>query len=129
MEKSYFSKGKVINWIIDLIFLLFALVQFNDPDPLIWVLIYGLVAVVAVLTHFVRVPKILIQSLILAMVVFALFHIGHFYDWLLGNDKSDLFGGMIPHRPYLEGTREFLGLLLAVGTLWYLLKNQSKNAA
>lgn len=35
---------KVINIILTLLFILFAVVQLNDPDPWLWVAIYGLVA-------------------------------------------------------------------------------------
>ena len=35
---------KVINIILTLLFILFAAVQLNDPDPWLWVAIYGLVA-------------------------------------------------------------------------------------
>ena len=64
----------------------------------------------------------IIQVVILAFVLFAFYHVGNFYDWLLSNDKSELFGDMIYDKPYIEGAREFMGLLIAIGALIYLLK-------
>ena len=49
---------KVINWILFVIFLLFALVQLNDPDPVIWFVTYFIVALFAVLSNFIRIPKL-----------------------------------------------------------------------
>lgn len=122
MQQSHFSIGKLINWILSIIFLLFALVQLNDPDPFVWVAVYGLIAVLFAISNFKDIHKTVIQVFILGLVLFALYHIGYFYDWLLSNDKSELFGDMIYDKPYIEGTREFLGLLIAVGALIYLLK-------
>jgi len=69
----------------------------------------------------------MIQVVILAFALFAFYHVGHFYDWLLSDDKSELFGDMIYDKPYIEGTREFMGLLIAIGALIYLLKRPDKN--
>ena len=126
MTPSLFSLEKLTNFIICAIFLLFAYVQLNDPDPYVWIIVYGLVAVLFAVSNFVRLPKILIQLVILAFVLFAFYHVDHFYDWLLSDNKSELFGDMIYDKPYIEGTREFMGLLIAIGALIYLLKRPAK---
>lgn len=126
MAPSLFSLEKLTNFIICAIFLLFAYVQLNDPDPYVWIIVYGLVAVLFAVSNFVRLPKILIQLVILAFVLFAFYHVDHFYDWLLSDNKSELFGDMIYDKPYIEGTREFMGLLIAIGALIYLLKRLAK---
>ncbi|HYI78522.1 MAG TPA: transmembrane 220 family protein, partial [Chryseolinea sp.] len=36
---------RIVNFILAVLFLLFAFVQINDPDPVIWILIYGAMAV------------------------------------------------------------------------------------
>ena len=61
--------------------------------------------------------------IIVALFVFALFHLGYFYDWLMSDDKSEIFGEMVYEKPYIEGTREFLGLFIAMAALLYLYKN------
>jgi len=125
MAESHFSLSKLINWIISVIFLLFAFVQLNDPDPYVWVAIYGLIAILFAISNFRHIPKIIIQVFIIGLVFFALYHVGYFYDWLLSNDKSELFGDMIYDKPYVEGTREFMGLIIAVGALIFLLKKSN----
>jgi len=127
MAQSLFSVKKLINILICCIFLLFAYVQLNDPDPYVWVIVYGLVAVLFAVSIFVRIPKVMIQVVILAFILFAFYHVGNFYDWLLSNDKSELFGDMIYDKPYIEGAREFMGLLIAIGALIYLLKRSGNH--
>ena len=127
MARSLFSAKKLINFLICGIFLLFAYVQLNDPDPYVWVIVYGLVAVLFAVSIFVRIPKVMIQVVILAFILFAFYHVGNFYDWLLSNDKSELFGDMIYDKPYIEGAREFMGLLIAIGALIYLLKRSGNH--
>ena len=125
MAESHFSLSKLINWVVCVVFLLFAFVQLNDPDPYVWVAIYGLIAIFFAVSNFRNIPKIIIQVLIIGLVLFALYHVGYFYDWLLSNDKSELFGDMIYDKPYVEGTREFMGLVIATGSLIYLLKKSN----
>ena len=62
MAQSLFSVKKLINFIICGIFLLFSYVQLNDPDPYVWVVVYGLVAVLFAASNFVRIPKSMIQA-------------------------------------------------------------------
>ena len=125
MAESHFSLSKLINWIVCVVFLLFAFVQLNDPDPYVWVAIYGLIAIFFAVSNFRNIPKIIIQVLIIGLVLFALYHVGYFYEWLLSNNKSELFGDMIYDKLYVEGTREFMGLVIASGALVYLLKKSN----
>lgn len=122
MRQTFFSISTMINLIVGFIFLLFAYVQLNDPDPYVWVMVYGFVALLFIFSIFVKIPKLLLQGFIWALFLFALYHVKHFYIWLLSTDKSELFGEMIYDKPYIEGTREFLGLLIAITALIYLLK-------
>jgi hypothetical protein len=50
--------------------------------------------------------------------------VNFFLDWLSRDDRSELFGEMVCKKPYIESTREFLGLLIAIGSLLYLLKSK-----
>ncbi len=106
------------------IFLMFAYVQLNDPDPVIWFSMYLMVAVFFGFSNFLRVPKVLLYAAISGLLVFSLFHLGYFLDWLMSDDKSELFGKMVYEKPYIEGAREFLGLIIAIGALLYLLRTK-----
>ena len=42
-------------------------------------------------------------------------------DWLQTENKNELFGEMVYEKPFLEGTREFLGLIISALVVTYLL--------
>ncbi len=119
---------KIINWILCIVFLLFTYLQFNDPDPLIWVMVYGTVAVFFAVSNFIAIPKIVFYTLILGLILFSIMHFDFFTTWLKSDDKSELVGDMVYEKPYIEGAREFMGLLIAIVALIYLVKqNTSKS--
>ncbi len=115
---------KIINWILCVIFLLFAYLQFNDPDPVIWVAIYLIVALLFAISNYMTIPKIVFYSIILALLIFSFMHLDFFTTWLKSEDKSELVGDMVYEKPYIEGTREFMGILIAIGALIYLLRQK-----
>ena len=46
----------IINLVVAVFFALFAIVQYNDPDPLLWMIVYSLAALACVLYHLKRLP-------------------------------------------------------------------------
>ena len=115
---------KIINGILFVLFAVFAIAQINDPDPLIWVALYALVAVVSLLANFIVIPRKLIHGLFIGYLLYASFHFLYFIDFLQIENKNELFGEMVYEKPYLEGTREFLGLLLAAIALLLQFKKK-----
>jgi Transmembrane family 220, helix len=109
---------KVINFILALLFLAFAFVQVNDPDPLIWILIYGNMAVLCVLAMFKMHNKIwIILSAILYLIYAAILFPGAL-EWFQSPDKALLFDDLAKMQNlYIEETREFLGLMICVVVL------------
>ena len=60
---------KALNLLLAAMFILFAFVQINDPDPVLWILIYGLMAVACILAAFgYYYPKALTVLLLLYLV-------------------------------------------------------------
>ena len=126
-HRKALRRRQILNWFLFFIFALFAVVQLNDPDPILWVFIYGVVATVSLAANFVTVHKIFIWTLVLGLLIYAGFHFSYFIDWLQIDHKEELFGEMVYEKPYLEGTREFLGLLLAIVALLIQLKGLKKS--
>ncbi|WP_345274987.1 transmembrane 220 family protein [Litoribaculum gwangyangense] len=114
---------KFINILLFVLFALFAVFQLNDPDPLHWFLIYGCVALISFIAIFKKLPKPLILVVVLGILIYSEFYVQYFFEWLQIENKSEVFGEMIYEKPYLEGTREFLGLVLAAIALMFQLKN------
>ncbi len=114
------KKSRGLNLFLAVIFVLFALVQLNDPDPLVWFSIYILVAIGLIASVFVRLPIWALYIAVALLVLFAAFHASYFMRWLTSDNHSELFGEMKKDKYYLEGTREFLGLLIALAAVVHL---------
>ena len=106
---------KVLNLILAVMFLVFAFVQINDPDPVLWILIYGLMAVSCILAAFeYYYPKVLL-ALLVAYAAYSVVFVSGVLDWLKSDDKAMLFDDIAKMQyPYIEESREFLGLLLCI---------------
>lgn len=117
---------RIFSFVLAVMFLVFAFVQVNDPDPIIWILIYGSMAVVCVLAAFNIFPR---KFLILLGTVFALYSIYYFpgvEEWIHSNDKSMLLDNVAKMEfSYIEESREFLGLAICVAVIiFYLVKSR-----
>ena len=92
----------------------FASLQFNDPDPVIWVSFYGLCAAVPLLllaNKFIR-PLFWLTLVICGIELFV--SAPGAYNYYLHMDQEPLMQGMNPDKPYIEEAREFLGALIAL---------------
>jgi hypothetical protein len=115
---------KTTNTLLGAIFILFAVIQLNDPDPILWFLLYMIVALVSVISNYKKIHVYILWGLIIGYLIYAGFHFSYFIDWLQTEYKNELFGEMVYEKPYLEGTREFIGLIMAVGALLYQIKKK-----
>ncbi|MBL7805708.1 MAG: transmembrane 220 family protein [Saprospiraceae bacterium] len=110
-----------IYWTLAVVFVLFALVQYNDPDPLQWILLYGGVAVLYSLAARGRVYRQGVWLWLLAALVWAATLLPAFLAWIDMGEPS-IVESMKAEKPWVELTREFLGLTLAAlacaGLLW-----------
>lgn len=113
---------KIVKAFLGLLFILFAVVQYNDPDPWAWIAIYGVVGVVFLVSIVRPVAKSTVGFLMIALLVYSLTFISGFWEWLNKPEKSEIFGEMIYDRPYIEQTREFGGLVIACVSLFYLYR-------
>ena len=108
---------KIINWLLAILFAVFAVVQYNDPDTLLWVLIYGLVAAVGVGAALGK-YNVWGTGVLLAAYVLGVFYLlPSVLEWL-SSDVS-LITGMSADRMYVEESRECFGLLMAVAALGF----------
>jgi hypothetical protein len=109
---------KVINFLLAVMFLVFAYLQLNDPDPIVWIPIYGVMAVVCVLAMFRYYPRAILFSLVIFYTLYSFFYIPGVEEWLAQDDKSQLFSNIAKmEHPFIEESREFLGLMINVAVL------------
>ena len=104
---------KIVNIVLAAMFLLFAFVQINDPDPVLWILIYGSMAVFCVLAAFRYYYKAPMIILFIALAAYSMMLIHGVREWMAQPDRSILFDDIAKmQHPYVEEAREFLGIMI-----------------
>jgi hypothetical protein len=99
-------------------FIWFASLQLNDPDPLVWIGIYGAMAIVCVMAAFSYYIKWLMLGQFVVYFIYFIILIPSIGDWLASPDRSQLFDELAKMQyPYIEETREALGLLICIAVL------------
>ncbi len=112
---------KIIWLIVAAVFLLFAIVQYNDTDPLPWMVLYALVAAAAAFAAFGRYHRWLMVVGIAVCMVWLGLLIPELVHWLRMG-MPNIAGSMKAEEPHIEYTREFLGLflcLIVLGILYF----------
>ena len=120
--ESVSKQNKIKNLILFILFVIFAVLQLNDPDGKLWFSIYFIVSLICLYNTFKAVPKSILILSIIALMSYSVFHFSLFIDYLNTENKEEIFGEMVYDKPYLEGTREFVGLLLAAFGIMYQIK-------
>ena len=126
MDIRLFKKNRFINILLSIVFLAFATLQLNDPDPFIWFTIYIIIAIVCLLINFIQINNKLIYVYIMILIIYAGFHFSYILDWLQTNKKGEILGEMVYEKPYLEGSREFIGLAMGICGLLFAAKTNRK---
>ena len=121
---------KITNIILTILFFLCAIVQFNDPDPWLWVALYGFIAVISGAAIYGKYQPLLIIGGLLICVISMAFYLPDFIQWLKDGMPS-ITGSMKAESLYIELVREFLGLFLAALCLafhWHNHRKRSKSS-
>ena len=114
--------------IIGVLFIVFAAVQYNDPDPWIWIIAYALVGIICLSAIKYTIPKPLIFGLILLFTIATACYVPLIMNWI-SDGMPSILGEMKAATPHIEWMREFLGLLLSTITLFWISKSgQSKRS-
>ncbi len=118
LKKLPQSYMKVLNLILAGLFTVFAIVQYNDPDPWLWIAIYLFMAVISGMAAFGNYQKTVIAFGLGFCLVYLVLLLPDFVDWLTSGAES-IVGSMKAEKPHIELTREFLGLVICLTTLFF----------
>jgi len=111
---------KFFNIFFCIVFVLFAAVQYNDPDPYIWMPIYLYAAILCWLAFR---NKFFPAAYLVGIVVYAAYAVYKFFDqngvwdWMTKHDAANIAGTMKAEKPWIEETREFFGLVILIVVL------------
>ncbi|MEI9921377.1 MAG: transmembrane 220 family protein [Bacteroidota bacterium] len=121
---------KILKIFFAVLFLLFALVQINDPDPLLWIVVYGSMMVVSVMSIYNRYPLQIMVVMASGFLIMTIIYFDGFKTWFDSADRSLLFDDLAKMQfPYIEEAREFLGLLICIAVLiFYFYLSQRSDS-
>jgi hypothetical protein len=111
---------KIFNLIFSLIFVFFAALQYNDPDPYVWMPIYLYGAVLCWLAFR---GKYFRSAYLPGIAVYAIYAGYKFFDengvwdWMTKHHAANIADSMKAEQPWIEETREFFGLVILIVVL------------
>ena len=123
---------KIFNLLFCILFVFSAALQYNDPDPYIWIPIYGYGAILCWMAFRGNYYPRAYLAGIAAYIVYAIFLFFEkdgVWDWLTKHNAEDIAQTMKAETPWIEDTREFFGLLILVVVLsinYFYAKKQAK---
>ncbi|HCN82951.1 MAG TPA: hypothetical protein DIT07_04925 [Sphingobacteriaceae bacterium] len=109
--------SRALNIFFCILFIIFAGLQYNDPDPYIWMPIY---LYTSVLCYLAAQKKIVPVAYIFGITVFAIYAIYLLFDktgvidWAKDHQAENIVQTMKATKPWIEETREFFGLLILI---------------
>ena len=121
---------KVLNIIFVILFIFSAALQYNDPDPSVWISIY---LYGALLCYLALKRKYNYSLYIIGLVVYTgyaiylLFEKNGVLSWANDYDAENIVQSMKATKPWIEETREFFGLLMLIVALIANMIWLSKN--
>jgi len=111
---------KVFNIIFCVLFILFAALQYNDPDPYVWMPIYLYASALCYLAAKKRFyPTAYLIGILIYMVyaAFLLFDKTGVIDWISDHGAESMVATMQAQKPWIEESREFFGLVILIVVL------------
>ena len=111
---------KIFNIFFIFIFIIFAALQYNDPDPYVWMPIYLYAAFLCYSALQQRYSKALY---LIGLVVYVGYGAWLFFDkfgvldWMQKHQAESLVQSMQATKPWIEETREFFGLAIVIVVL------------
>jgi len=112
---------KRFNQLFVFIFILFAVVQYNDPDPYLWVPIYLFPAVLCFLAARENFYKNAYTGGFIFFSLYAVYKLldqNGVIDWMRFHDAANIAATMKAEQPWIEESREFFGLAIILIVLF-----------
>jgi hypothetical protein len=112
---------KLFNIIFIFLFVLFAALQYNDPDPYLWIPIYLFGAFVCYKAYRMEYNKILYITGFVAYGAYGIYLLldkTGVINWATQHHGENIANTMKATKPWIEETREFFGLLILIVVLF-----------
>lgn len=123
---------RIFNIIWAILFLGFAALQLNDPDPWVWIPLYLAAAALCGLRYAGKARVHLERWAIITYAAYALFLLftkDGVLDWYEDHQAENLVQTMKATKPWVENTREFGGLLIMSLILAINIRTDSRKTS
>jgi hypothetical protein len=108
---------KVFNLVFVVLFVLFAALQYNDPDPYIWIPIYLYGALICWMGYRGRINFLALFAGLAAYFAYAVYLFvadDGVLSWIREHNAENIAGTMKAETPWIEDSREFFGLVILI---------------
>jgi len=122
---------KIFNSIFLVLFVVSAGLQYNDPDPALWILIYLFGAMICFFAISKKnYPRLTLAGIILLFIyaLYLFFDKDGVLSWLTEHKAENIAGSMKASSPWIEETREFFGLFILISVLLVNLLASKKQS-
>lgn len=103
----------ILNLIVAAFFFLCAIVQYNDPDPLLWMMVYTVAALACVLFHLKRLPLAAaggLGALVFLLGVYLTYRVISMHQFFFDEEGREMMGSFLVTLwmvvLYLRGKKE-----------------------
>ena len=128
---------RIFNVVFILVFVLSAALQYNDPDPYVWMPLYlygAFLCYRALEKKYHPAPYITGLILYSGYAVFLLFDKDGVISWISDHNAENIVQTMKATKPWIEETREFGGLLMLIvavagNVVWLGKRNKGQPVA
>jgi len=111
---------KIFNLIFCFIFIVFGALQYNDPDPYLWIPIYLFAAFLCwKASKGIFHPMITLTSIAFFTLyaIYKVFDQNGLIDWVNIHHAENIAETMKAEKPWVEESREFFGLVIIISVL------------
>jgi hypothetical protein len=111
---------KIFNLIFCFIFIVFGALQYNDPDPYLWIPIYLFTAFLcwkASKGVFHPMTTLISIAFFTGYAIYKIFDPNGLIDWVNIHHAENIAETMKAEKPWVEESREFFGLVIIISVL------------
>ena len=111
---------KIFNLVFAILFVLFALLQYNDPDPYIWIPIYLYGTLMCWMCYRGKGNRTALYAGITVYLAYAIYLFvadDGVLSWIKDHNAENIAETMQAQKPWIEDSREFFGLVILMVVL------------
>ena len=123
---------KIFNLVFAILFVFFAMLQYNDPDPYVWIPIYLYGALMCWMCYRGKANRMALYAGIAVYFAYAVYLFvadDGVLSWIKDHNAENIAETMQAQKPWIEDSREFFGLVILMVVLGINVGRTSRSAS